>query len=1427
VGVGKGQALMRTKRPKQKLSTSSLFSKLNLTGWREEVALISVLDTKLLDSAFWLTCYYPWLSVFDALDPRLDEMNIDNQRIHRISTHRRNYNRFVTEDTIEDYALRYVPTTFRRWSELLIANTSIGGISCLVLEAIGASIAISYGFSNALLAILVVGLIIFLTNLPISYYAAKYNLDIDLLTRGAGFGYVGSTITSLIYASFTFIFFALEAAIMAQALELYFHLPVAYGYVLCSLLIIPLVFFGVTQINRLEAWTQPLWLVLLVAPYAFIYHKAPEAFHQWLSFAGKSPSGASFDLLLFGAAATVSFPLIVQIGEQVDYLRFMPDKGSHNHKRWWFSLLVAGPGWIILGVAKQLGGIFLAFLAISQGISIADAHQPTQMYLTGFGYVFSSPDVALAVTVLFVVVSQIKINVTNAYAGSLAWSNFFSRLTHSHPGRVVWLIFNIAIALLLMELNVFVVLEKVLGLYANVAVAWIGALTADLVINKPLNLSPAYIEFRRAHLHRINPVGTVAMLIASIVSISAFLGAWGPIPQAFSPFIALTLAIVLVPVLAVLTKSRFYLALRPSDAATHVASDCVVCSQHYSHQDTSYCPEYNGTICSLCCTLDARCDDACKPKIPPTFWLAHWFEALKASGGFRFFYIFGFLACLIGVAFGMAYIQQEITASVTPDTLAQLKKSFLSIYFTILILLGMVVWWIVLTEKSYRLTQDDLDNQNLQLQAEITERRLAQEALQEKEERLSLATLHNGVGIWDFNPKTQELIWDESMFALYHLRSEDFSEVYEAWEKSLHPDDRDRAAQELQIALAGGRPFDTDFRVCWPNGEVRYIKAMAKVFRDDSGEPVRMLGTNVDITGRKVAEKALKQSQSKFSAIFNQSPIGIALIDSYTGKIYELNRRFAEIVGRTIEQMANIDWMSITHQDDVQEDLDNMARLNAGEIPGFRMDKRYIRPNGSLVWINMTIVPLREENTSARHLCMIDDITAMKEYQQQLEHIAHYDVLTSLPNRVLLADRLQQAMIQSERHNQSLAVAYLDLDGFKAVNDIHGHEVGDELLKIVSKRMQEAIREEDTLARIGGDEFVAVLINLEHMNDFEPVLARLLKAAAEPVMIDNVSLQVSVSIGITLYPRDDADADLLMRHADQAMYMAKQLGKNRYYLFDISRDEALKTQRDSLEHIRHALNQREFVLYYQPKVNMKTGEVIGAEGLIRWQHPELGLLPPANFLPFIEGHPLSVDLGEWVIDTALAQMSEWQAKGLNIPVSVNVGAYQLQQQDFVSSLSALLAKYPDVNPNSLELEILETSALENITEVTATMRACLELGVHFALDDFGTGYSSLTYLRHLPADILKIDQSFVRDMLVDSDAMAIVNGVIGLGTTFHRQVIAEGVETVAHGTQLLPMGCVLAQGYGIARPMPASDLPNWVANWTPHEAWQVAETSSN
>ena len=473
---------------------------------------------------------------------------------------RRDYNAWVARETMEDYALRFTPRSFRKWSEWRVANTAFGAASFLVLEAVGATLLLQFGFVNAFWAILATGLVIFLAGLPISVYAARYGLDMDLLTRGAGFGYIGCTITSLIYASFTFIFFALEAAIMAYALELAFDIPPAWGYLICALVVIPLVTHGVTAISQLQVWTQPLWLVLLVLPYVYVFNAHPNLLADLRGYAGEDGQGGAFDPLLFGAALTVGVALITQMGEQVDYLRFMPEKTRANRWRWWAGVLVGGPGWVLPGVLKMLGGALLAYLALTLAVPADRAVDPNQMYLAAYETVFPHYGWAVAATALLVVVSQLKINVTNAYAGSLAWSNFFARLTHSHPGRVVWMVFNTLIALMLMELEVFQAIGGVLGLYANIAISWIMAVVADLVVNKPLGLSPKGIEFKRAHLYDINPVGVGAMGAASLLSMAAYLGAFGAAAQAFSAVIAMAVAFVAAPLIAWATQGRYYMA---------------------------------------------------------------------------------------------------------------------------------------------------------------------------------------------------------------------------------------------------------------------------------------------------------------------------------------------------------------------------------------------------------------------------------------------------------------------------------------------------------------------------------------------------------------------------------------------------------------------------------------------------------------------------------------------------------------------------------------------------------------------------------------------------------------------------------------------------------------------------------------------------
>ncbi len=573
-----------------------------------------------------------------------------------------------------------------------------------------------------------------------------------------------------------------------------------------------------------------------------------------------------------------------------------------------------------------------------------------------------------------------------------------------------------------------------------------------------------------------------------------------------------------------------------------------------------------------------------------------------------------------------------------------------------------------------------------------------------------------------------------------------------------------------------------------------------------------------DITERKLAHEKLQLAAS----VFTHAREGIVITDAM-GDIIDVNEAFSRITGYSREEVLGRNPRLLSSGRQSKEFYAAMWR-DLSEKDHWYGEVWNRRKNGELYSEMLTISTVRDEHGAAQHyVALFSDITLVKEHQRELEHIAHFDALTNLPNRMLLADRLHQGMASVQRRSQRLAVAYLDLDGFKSINDKHGHEAGDMLLMTVAARMKQTLREGDTLARIGGDEFVAVLLDLNDNQASAPMLKRLLVAAAEPVRLGELVLQVSASLGVTFFPQaDEVEADQLLRQADQAMYQAKLAGKNRYHFFDPEQDRSMRGHHESLERIDRALAEHEFVLYYQPKVNMRTGAVIGVEALIRWQHPQQGLLLPADFLPVIEDHPLAVDIGEWVISSALAQIELWQAQGLDIPISVNVGARQLQQADFVQRLRELLAAHPRVKPSLLEIEVLETSALEDLVGVSRVIEDCHQMGVMFAMDDFGTGYSSLTYLKRLRVTLLKVDQSFVRDMLDDPDDRAILEGVIGLASAFQRNVIAEGVETIAHGTLLLQLGYDLAQGYGIARPMPAALFPAWAAAWQRDAAWVSA-----
>lgn len=649
-------------------------------------------------------------------------MNAAKQEIFRV---RRRYNQWVNNQTLEDYALRFTAKGARKWSLARVANTALGAISFLALEAIGAAITLNYGFENAALAVAIVCTLIFFAGLPICYYAAKYGVDIDLLTRGAGFGYLGSTATSLIYSSFTFIFFALEAAIMAKALELVLGLPLALGYVISSLIVIPLVFHGITFISRFQLWTQPVWVIMQLLPFIFILQHDAGLIADWQSYQGSQQTHTGIDLILCGAAASVMFSLVAQIGEQVDFLRFFPEKTKQNRFRWWSALVLSGPGWTIVGAIKILAGSFLAVVAIQQGVDLIDAGDPTMMYAVAFNYVTENSHLALVFAGIFVVISQLKINVTNAYAGSIAWSNFFSRLTHSHPGRVVWLVFNVCIALLLMELGIYQAFESTLSVYAIVAVSWVGALVADLVINKPLGLSPKYIEFKRAHLYDVNPVGVGAMLFASAIGIFCYLGFMGDTARALAHFIALGTTFIFVPLIAITTKSKYYIARQPyvfSDKQTAIS--CIICKNDYEAEDAAHCPAYEGPICSLCCSIDARCQDSCKDQegfgkrmlratkqlVPPT--LSNYIDVRFVS----FIGLLTLVSVITGILLALIYVNIQ---TIDPVVNSLLRETLWKVFFILLIVAGVISWLFVLAHESRAVAQEESHTQTRRLRDEI------------------------------------------------------------------------------------------------------------------------------------------------------------------------------------------------------------------------------------------------------------------------------------------------------------------------------------------------------------------------------------------------------------------------------------------------------------------------------------------------------------------------------------------------------------------------------------------------------------------------------------------------------------------------------------------------------------------------------------
>ncbi len=625
----------------------------------------------------------------------------------------------------------------------------------------------------------------------------------------------------------------------------------------------------------------------------------------------------------------------------------------------------------------------------------------------------------------------------------------------------------------------------------------------------------------------------------------------------------------------------------------------------------------------------------------------------------------------------------------------------------------------------------------------------------------------------------------------------------------------DHWRKQHQRVLAGESVNGGEERLVLRSGQVQWVRRELHPWHTASGEVGGVLVFSENVTERVQAIEELKLAAS----VFTHAREGIIITDP-RGTILDVNEMFTRITGYSREESIGGNPRMLQSGRQSPEFYRDMWRalLESGQWSGEMWNRA---KDGRIYAEMLTITAVYDRAGQVQHYVgLFSDITEAREQEQRLARVASFDALTNLPNRTLFADRLQQAIAHAHRRRQTMVVACLDLDGFRHVNEHCGRDTGDRLLTELAQRMSQVLREGDTLARIGGDKFAAILLDVGDTESARHLLDRLQAAASEADPCANSKVAASASVGVAFYsPADEADAGHLLRRAEQAVYQAKLAGKNRCEIFDPSQDVVMRTHQEDVEQIRRAFEKQEFVLYYQPFVNMSTGALIGVEALVRWRHPERGLLAPAAFLPTIENHELMCRMGEWGLESALTQLEAWSDAGLELSVSVNIAARHLQRPGFVERLRMLLNEHPRVRPSCLEMEVLESSALPDLAQVSTVLAACREMGISIALDDFGTGFASLTWLRRLPVNIVKIDQSFVREMLDNPEDLSILEGILGLAAAFDRMAIAEGVETVEHGSLLLQLGCVYGQGFGIARPMPAEQLPMWRATWKPDASW--------
>ena len=858
------------------------------------------------------------------------------------------------------------------------------------------------------------------------------------------------------------------------------------------------------------------------------------------------------------------------------------------------------------------------------------------------------------------------------------------------------------------------------------------------------------------------------------------------------------------------------------------------------------------------------------------------------------------------------------------------------------------------------------------LGAEIAERRRVEERLRYSEERLRLTLDGAQLGIWHHRLDPEHLDWSDICKRHLALRPGE-QPSFAGFIAALHPDDRARVMRLVETSLATGQDYAAEYRVLWPDGTAHWISALGRVYCRADGTPERLGGITLDITRRKRLEEELQglnatleqriaartaelvtaqthlhqaladmaQSESKFRTIFEQSPLGIALLDGRTDQLLTVNQSLERFLGRSAAEIADLGWAALTHPEDLATELAQVTRLKAGEIAGFQVEKRYLRPDGTLVWGHLIVatVDMKDERRQI-HLALVKDITArmladqqmresearyrmlfnhtadailildlegrvidvndqacrqygyardellrlhitdidtpedavnapgriaqldsqgqasfeaqhrdaqgrvipveiratkvlldgrpamfnlcrdisaQKKAQERIEYLAFHDELTGLPNRVLGQYQLLQAISVAQRHQARLAVLYLDLDRFKYVNDTHGHAAGDRLLKGLARRLGQLLRAEDALCRLSADEFMLVLPELAMEQAVMPIAEtceRLLASLAVPFDLQGRPIHASLSIGVAIYPQDGRDGETLMRNADTALNEAKRAGRQTYRFFEARMNDELTRFIHTRDALRDALDREEFVLHYQPQLDLRTGQVVGVEALLRWQRPGVGLVTPHVFIDVAEESGLIAPLGRWVLGEACRQAAQWRASGWpELVMAVNLSAVQFRDRNLGQEVMAILAE-SGLDPVGLELELTESLLLQSEGSVLATLLEWKAQGIQLSIDDFGTGYSSLAYLKRFKVDKLKIDRSFLVNLLAAGEDRAIVQAMIQIARSLNLKTLAEGVEEAAQADQLRVMGCDQVQGYLYAKPLPASELTGWLAAQT-------------